>query len=115
MKLTVSSRYSTNHWCVPERVVFIVYQLTSTLAITRAHMKVCRKGSHFLDQANASKATRARTECEGGPSVNKHQYQLDCSQLTPNSIPDGKVCLNETGELAVTKFAVEPVSFLRYS
>jgi hypothetical protein len=26
------------------------------------------------------------------------------------SIPDGKVCLNETGELAVTKFAVEPVS-----
>lgn len=22
---------------------------------------------------------------------------------------DGKVCLNETGELAVTKFAVEPV------
>jgi hypothetical protein len=25
-------------------------------------------------------------------------------------VPDGKVCLNETGELAVTKFAVEPVS-----
>lgn len=25
------------------------------------------------------------------------------------SIPDGKICLNETGELAVTKFAVEPV------
>lgn len=24
-------------------------------------------------------------------------------------MPDGKVCLNETGELAVTKFAVEPV------
>ncbi|KAG9247890.1 GTP cyclohydrolase-like protein II [Calycina marina] len=26
--------------------------------------------------------------------------------------PDGKICLNETGELAVTKFAVEPVWYL---
>ncbi|CAL8582014.1 Putative GTP cyclohydrolase [Xanthoria parietina] len=26
--------------------------------------------------------------------------------------PDGKICLNDTGELAVTKFAVEPVWFL---
>jgi hypothetical protein len=25
-------------------------------------------------------------------------------------VPDGKVCLNEQGELAVTKFAVEPVT-----
>lgn len=24
-------------------------------------------------------------------------------------MPDGKVCVNELGELAVTKFAVEPV------
>ncbi|KAI1129457.1 GTP cyclohydrolase N terminal-domain-containing protein [Nemania abortiva] len=27
-------------------------------------------------------------------------------------VPDGKVCLNESGELAVTKFAVEPVWYL---
>ncbi|KAJ4188137.1 Uracil-regulated protein 1 [Fusarium falciforme] len=27
-------------------------------------------------------------------------------------VPDGKVCLNEQGELAVTKFAVEPVWYL---
>ena len=27
-----------------------------------------------------------------------------------SSVPDGKVCLNNLGELAVTKFAVEPVS-----
>ena len=27
-------------------------------------------------------------------------------------IPDGKICLNDTGELAVTKFAVEPVWYL---
>lgn len=26
--------------------------------------------------------------------------------------PDGKICLNELGELAVTKFAVEPVWYL---
>ena len=26
--------------------------------------------------------------------------------------PDGRICLNDTGELAVTKFAVEPVWFL---
>lgn len=25
-------------------------------------------------------------------------------------MPDGKICLNESGELAVTKFAVEPAS-----
>ncbi len=30
--------------------------------------------------------------------------------LISRRVPDGKVCLNETGELAVTKFAVEPVS-----
>lgn len=27
-----------------------------------------------------------------------------------SSVPDGNVCLNQLGELAVTKFAVEPVS-----
>lgn len=25
------------------------------------------------------------------------------------SVPDGKICINDEGELAVTKFAVEPV------
>lgn len=27
-------------------------------------------------------------------------------------VPDGKICLNDSGELAVTKFAVEPVWYL---
>lgn len=31
-----------------------------------------------------------------------------------NSVPDGKVCLNDQGELAVTKFAVEPVSCVHH-
>lgn len=28
------------------------------------------------------------------------------------SVPDGKICVNDMGELAVTKFAVEPVWYL---
>lgn len=36
------------------------------------------------------------------------QLSIDFNSRTP----DGKVCLNESGELAVTKFAVEPVRVL---
>ncbi|KAH7393569.1 GTP cyclohydrolase-like protein II [Cadophora sp. MPI-SDFR-AT-0126] len=35
--------------------------------------------------------------------------ELEQSVKEGRLIPDGKVCLNESGELAVTKFAVEPV------
>ena len=35
--------------------------------------------------------------------------ELEQSVRAGRLIPDGKICLNETGELAVTKFAVEPV------
>ncbi|KAI1106101.1 putative GTP cyclohydrolase II [Jackrogersella minutella] len=38
--------------------------------------------------------------------------ELEESVRKGRLIPDGKVCLNETGELAVTKFAVEPVWYL---
>lgn len=38
--------------------------------------------------------------------------ELEQSVRTGRLIPDGKICLNETGELAVTKFAVEPVWYL---
>ena len=38
--------------------------------------------------------------------------ELEESVRSGRLIPDGKVCLNETGELAVTKFAVEPVWYL---
>jgi hypothetical protein len=38
------------------------------------------------------------------------EWLYDDIELTVNySVPDGKVCLNASGELAVTKFAVEPV------
>ncbi|KAI1827552.1 GTP cyclohydrolase N terminal-domain-containing protein [Xylaria intraflava] len=38
--------------------------------------------------------------------------ELEESVRKGRLIPDGKVCLNERGELAVTKFAVEPVWYL---
>ncbi|KAL8739273.1 MAG: hypothetical protein Q9181_000003 [Wetmoreana brouardii] len=38
--------------------------------------------------------------------------ELEQSVRAGRLIPDGKICLNATGELAVTKFAVEPVWYL---
>lgn len=38
--------------------------------------------------------------------------ELEHSVKTGRIIPDGQICLNGTGELAVTKFAVEPVWYL---
>lgn len=38
--------------------------------------------------------------------------ELEESVRAGRLVPDGKVCLNEKGELAVTKFAVEPVWYL---
>ncbi|KAF2423309.1 GTP cyclohydrolase II [Tothia fuscella] len=38
--------------------------------------------------------------------------ELENSVKSGRLVPDGKICLNESGELAVTKFAVEPVWYL---
>ncbi|KAI9881376.1 MAG: Uracil-regulated protein 1, partial [Pleopsidium flavum] len=38
--------------------------------------------------------------------------ELEQSVKAGRLVPDGKICLNQTGELAVTKFAVEPVWYL---
>jgi len=38
--------------------------------------------------------------------------ELENSVRTGRLVPDGKICLNETGELSVTKVAVEPVWYL---
>jgi GTP cyclohydrolase II len=38
--------------------------------------------------------------------------ELEASVQAGRLIPDGKICLNTSGELAVTKFAVEPVWYL---
>ena len=38
--------------------------------------------------------------------------ELEQSVRSGRLVPDGKICLNESGELAVTKFAVEPVWYL---
>jgi hypothetical protein len=38
--------------------------------------------------------------------------ELEESVKSGRLVPDGKVCLNQFGELSVTKFAVEPVWYL---
>lgn len=38
--------------------------------------------------------------------------ELEDSVRSGRLVPDGKICLNDQGELAVTKFAVEPVWYL---
>jgi hypothetical protein len=38
--------------------------------------------------------------------------ELEESVKAGRLVPDGKICLNASGELAVTKFAVEPVWYL---
>ena len=38
--------------------------------------------------------------------------ELEGSVRSGRLVPDGKICLNSTGELAVTKVAVEPVWYL---
>ena len=38
--------------------------------------------------------------------------ELEQSVRAGRLTPDGKICLNKMGELAVTKFAVEPVWYL---
>jgi len=38
--------------------------------------------------------------------------ELEDSVRSGRLVPDGKICLNASGELAVTKFAVEPVWYL---
>lgn len=40
--------------------------------------------------------------------------ELESSVQTGRLVPDGKICLNRTGELAVTKFAVEPGKLLLF-
>ena len=38
--------------------------------------------------------------------------ELEASVKEGRLVPDGKICINETGEVAVTKVAVEPVWYL---
>jgi hypothetical protein len=74
-------------------------------------MKVSDHNILYKPRANQHQASRIRAERSRGETVSlflASKYLKATSQLSC-SVPDGKVCLNETGELAVTKFAVEPV------
>lgn len=60
-------------------------------------------------------APGARGECEKWSTVRASHLSRIILGPWPSSnklqrVPDGKVCLNQSGELAVTKVAVEPVS-----
>ncbi|RDW70231.1 GTP cyclohydrolase II 4-dihydroxy-2butanone-4-phosphate synthase [Coleophoma crateriformis] len=46
------------------------------------------------------------------PWIYKDLIEKENSKCHPTKVPDGKICLNSSGELAVTKFAVEPVWYL---
>lgn len=63
---------------------------------------------------NSYSAPGTGGKCESWKTVSigaLRQEPPDKSSLIINcSVPDGKVCINAFGELAVTKFAVEPVS-----
>ncbi|EMR61927.1 putative gtp cyclohydrolase ii protein [Eutypa lata UCREL1] len=65
-----------------------------TIAITKAHMKL----PELEDSVRSGRLYVALLH--------------DKLKLILVSVPDGKVCLNQEGELAVTKFAVEPVWYL---
>lgn len=63
------------------------------------------------------KGTIDREDVEIRPTIAVTKAHMKIPELE-NSVkagrlkPDGKICLNELGELAVTKFAVEPVWYL---
>lgn len=57
-------------------------------------------------------ASRTRGKREGWQTVStvvSSEALALLSLIITVSVPDGKVCINAFGELAVTKFAVEPV------
>lgn len=75
-------------------------------------MKVCAARSLLISMTNfAVLAARIGAECPRGSTVRTQSLCWDNSNISCR-VPDGKVCLNDSGELAVTKFAVEPVSLL---
>lgn len=66
---------------------------------------VCAKedcGCPFITAARPTQATVSQCPNLYGPFTDNEL----------NSVPDGKICKNDSGELAVTKFAVEPAWYL---
>jgi len=62
---------------------------------------------HYIDEENVDiRPTIAITK------AHMKLPELENSVRTRRLVPDGKICLNETGELSVTKVAVEPVWYL---
>ncbi|OAR01558.1 hypothetical protein LLEC1_05711 [Akanthomyces lecanii] len=74
--------------------------LRPTIAITKAHMKASSDVLPELEDSVRAGRLYVRARLSNNASSDRV------------SVPDGKVCLNKQGELAVTKFAVEPVWYL---
>lgn len=87
-----------------------IVDIRPTIAITKAHMKVSSFPNRRIEGGlTETSAARTRGECEIRASVGLPLCPTLQFVLIRIRVPDGKVCLNEFGELAVTKFAVEPV------
>ena len=78
-------------------------EIKPTIAVTRAHMKV----PELEDAVRKGRLVSSPTHLRPLPSPKRK-----CRKPDKQQIPDGKICLNDTGELNVTKFAVEPVWYL---
>ncbi|TLD11228.1 hypothetical protein PgNI_05998 [Pyricularia grisea] len=78
-----------------------------TIAITKAHMKVLSINN------NPPPPSVEKTGIKIAVSLTPRKLpELEESVRSGRLVPDGKVCINAQGELAVTKFAVEPVWYL---
>ncbi|KAJ8126322.1 hypothetical protein O1611_g7316 [Lasiodiplodia mahajangana] len=74
----------------------------SPRTLLRARRTSLNRAGHIVDIRPTIAITKAHMKLP----------ELEESVRSGRLVPDGKVCLNETGELAVTKFAVEPVWYL---
>ncbi|KAM0558391.1 hypothetical protein ACHAPJ_004581 [Fusarium lateritium] len=72
-----------------------------------------RYSTDHCSHQSSHEAARARGKRQSWTIVIPPYHSLRRSPIDNlYRVPDGKVCLNEMGELAVTKFAVEPVWYL---
>ncbi len=93
-----------------DRVNFTV-DIRPTIAITKAHMKVqtCCWWSRDTLLTTFQLPELEDSVKKGRLFVALRSNSYPFIYWWLSRVPDGKVCLNEMGELAVTKFAVEPV------
>jgi hypothetical protein len=91
----------------------LTVDIRPTIAITKAHMKVRPPNPRafvILIVFEPPKLPELEDSVKSGRLYVVCHLRVLAIFLQSHSTADGKVCLNDQGELAVTKFAVEPVS-----